>query len=81
MNDKITAEWARKQSKEVLGERVKSELTRCENAILSAVKSNTNSCNVYIYAHSVTINELKNRGFKTTQHDDQRDGSTLVITW
>lgn len=81
MDSKITAEWARQQSKEVLGERVKSELTKCENAIIGAVKVNSNSCNVYIYAHSMTRQELKKRGFKVEQHDDQRDGSILIISW
>lgn len=81
MDSKITAKWARKQSEEVLGQRVKGELTKCENSIISAVKSNATHCNVYIHAHNATLTELKRRGFKVEQHDEQRDGPILIITW
>ena len=81
MDEKITAKWARKQSEEVLGERVKGELSKCENAILAAVKSNATHCNVYIHAHNATLIELKRRGFKVEQHNEQRDGAILIISW
>lgn len=77
----INAEWARNQVKKVLSDRVKAELFKCEYAIKHAVNRNEMSCCVGIYAHSKTIQELTNRGFETKQYDDQRDGSSLYISW
>ena len=77
----INAKWARSQSEKILGERVQNELNKCEQAIKNACTRNEFSCWVGLYAHEKTINELSNRGFKVKQHDDQRDGSSLQISW
>lgn len=41
------------------------------------------SCNVSMYAHTKTIQELNKRGFKVTQNNgiDQRETDYLTITW
>lgn len=77
----INAEWARNQANKVLGDRVQAELAKCESAIKNAANRNEMSCYVGFYAHEKTIQELTNRGFKVKQYDDQRDGSSLHISW
>ena len=77
----INAEWARNQANKVLGERVYTELNKCEQAIKNAANENEMSCGIGIYAHKKTIEELTKRGFKVEQYDDQRDGSYLSISW
>ena len=83
MDSSITAEWARKRSNELLGDKVTQELLKCEIAIKNAVKRNEMSCNVSMYAHTKTIQELNKRGFKVTQNNgiDQRETDYLTITW
>lgn len=80
-NDKITAEWARKTSSEILGDKVKSQIDTCLLEIKRAVSRNESSTNIGIYAESLTIQELRKRGFNCDQHSDQRDGSYLYIKW
>lgn len=77
----ITAEWARKTAEAVLGEKVKTEVTKCINAIETAVKSNKMSVSLGMYVDTLTLAELTKRGFKVKQRDDQRDGAYLEITW
>ena len=83
MSDNVTAEWARKEANEILGEKVSKQLDQCETAIVSAVKRNEMSCNVTIYPHEKTIAELTKRGFKTKEHNgyDQRDPDYITISW
>lgn len=81
MRQEITAEWARKTSESILGEKVKNQINICLNAIEDAVKKNKMNCSVGIYADGLVIKDLNRRGFSVKQHDDQRDGSYLVISW
>jgi hypothetical protein len=77
----INAEWARKQATSILGEKVKKEINICLDAIEKAVASNQMSISLGIYAESLTIEDLRKRGFTVKQYDDQRDGSYLSISW
>jgi len=81
MENQINAEWARKTATTILGEKVNKQIAQCEEAIKEAVKRNQMSCDVSLYADSLTITELNKRGFKCHQNDDQRDGSYLNINW
>lgn len=81
MREEITAEWARKTSESILGEKVHKQIETCLNAIENAVKQNKMSCSVGIYADALVINVLNKRGFSVKQYDDQRDGSYLTISW
>ena len=81
MRQEITAEWARKTSESILGEKVHKQIEACLNAIENAVKQNKMSCSVGIYADALVIKELNRRGFSVKQYDDQRDGSYLTISW
>ena len=78
----ITAEWARKTCNEVLGTKVKDQVHNCLKQIELSVQSNKESCIVCINPESLTLKELKNRGFETSYITDPRDGSgTLTIKW
>jgi hypothetical protein len=77
----INAEWARKQATSILGEKVKKEINICLDAIEKAVASNQMSISLGIYAESLTIEDLRKRGFTVKQYDDQRDGSYISISW
>jgi len=81
MRQEITAEWARKTSESILGEKVNKQIEACLNAIENAVKQNKMSCSVGIYADALVIKDLNKRGFSVKQYDDQRDGSYLTISW
>lgn len=81
MREEITAAWARKTSENILGEKIHKQIEVCFNAIERAVKENKMSCSVGIYADSLVVKELNKRGFEVKQHDDQRDGSYLTISW
>lgn len=77
----ITAEWGKKTATAILGEKVEKQLETCLVSIETAVKRNELSTYVGISAHQLTIIELEKRGFKVKAHDDQRDGSSLSISW
>lgn len=77
----INAEWARKQATSILGEKVKKEINICLDAIEKAVASNEMSISLGIYAESLTLEDLRKRGFTVKQYDDQRDGSYISISW
>ena len=81
MRQEITAEWARKMSESILGEKLNKQIETCLNAIENAVKQNEMFCSVGIYADALVIKDLKKRGFTVKQYDDQRDGSYLTISW
>jgi len=81
MRQEITAEWARKTSESILGEKVNKQIETCLNAIENAVKQNKMFCSVGIYADALVIKDLKKRGFTVKQYDNQRDGSYLTISW
>ncbi len=81
MKEEITAEWARKTSESVLGEKINKQIETCLNAIERAVKANQLACSVGLYADGLVIKELNKRGFKVEQSNDQREGSYLTISW
>lgn len=83
MDGKITAEWARNHANNILGVKVKMQLEQCERGINAAVKINKMSCDISMYAESLTIKELTSRGFTCKQQDgyDQRDPAYLNIKW
>lgn len=81
MDNKITAQWARETAQKQLGEQVNEQVNKCLKAIEDAVKRNEMSTDVGVYAKPLTITELQHRGFTVKQHDDQRDGSYLSISW
>ena len=81
MKEQITAEWARKTSENILGEKVNKQLETCLDAIERAVKANQMGCSIGIYADALVVKELNKRGFKVEQSNDQRDGSYLTISW
>lgn len=81
MDKKITAEWAKNTAINAISEQVAKEIATCENEIKRAVDRNQMNCIVGIYGQPKTISELVKRGFKVEQHDDQRDGSYISISW
>jgi len=82
MDKEITAEWARKTADTVLSKKVEAELVECEENIKQAVSENKMTTTIYsFYGHIKTVQELESRGFKIKQYDDQRDGSSLTISW
>lgn len=81
-NDEVTAEWARKTSQNILGEKVKKQIDSCLTYIKSAVNRNDLSVDITIYLEVLAIKELQRRGFTIIQHDgDQRDPSYITIKW
>ena len=81
MKEEITAEWARKTSENILGEKVNKQLEVCLDAIERAVKANQMACSVGISADALVVKELNKRGFTVKQSSDQREGSYLNISW
>lgn len=81
MKNEITAEWARKTSESILGDKINKQIEVCLDAIERAVKANKMSCTVGIYADALVVKDLNKRGFKVEQSNDQRDGSYLTISW
>jgi len=82
MNKEITAKWAKETADNVLSKQVEVEVEKCEESIKQAVSENKMTTTVYsFYCHEKTLQELVSRGFKVTQRDDQREGSSLTISW
>lgn len=82
MNKEVTAQWARETADKVLNNRVEAELKECEVKIRQAVSENKMTTTLFLFtAQSRTIKELQSRGFNVKQHDDQRDGSSFIISW
>ena len=77
----INAEWARKQADTILGEKVRKQINTCLDAIERAVANNQRSTGVGVYADTLTLEDLRKRGFTVTQYNDERDGSYLSISW
>jgi hypothetical protein len=80
-NEEVTAKWAKVTSQKILGIKIEKELADCLQAIKNSVSRNESSVNIDIYANQLTKIELEKRGFKVTQHSDQREGSYLNINW
>ena len=81
--NEVTAEWARKTSNSVLGDKIKKEISECEELIITAVHKNEMSCNVFMTLHTLTKKELVSRGFKVNHHEgeNQRETSYTTIEW
>lgn len=85
-NSFINAEWARKNTQTVIGERVKEEIKFCEEAIKKAVADNKTEAYVGKgLLDSITLRELANRGFVVNYQQgdfrDPREHSYYVIKW
>jgi hypothetical protein len=84
MDKLITAQWARETAYNVLSKNIEAELEECEKKIKEAVSENKMTTTIYSFGRQMnqkTVQVLESRGFKVKQHDDQRDGSSLVISW
>lgn len=82
MDKSITATWARKTAEEIYGKKVEDQISKCENAIKSAVNSNKFSCQVYMSLESATQKELGSRGFKIEMVNGRpMDDSFYEISW
>jgi len=80
---KVTAEWARKESQEILSEKVSEQLTKALNAITYAIKNDHESAPAHGELHDKVKEILRGRGFKlediTGGH--QLDSDYTKITW
>lgn len=86
MDKSITAEWARKTTKENLNEKVLKQIEECEAKIKSAVNRNSNSVEILFMMEELTIDEFKSRGFIVSDvipSHDPRDlgGGHILISW
>jgi hypothetical protein len=84
MEKGITAEEARRKSKTILGEKVKTQLYQCEEAINKAIVENKMSANVIFQLEHLAKKDLEDRGFTIKYTDGdfrvQRDrGYTTLI--
>ena len=79
--DEITAKWAKDTSQKLLHIKIEKQINDCLQAIKNAVSRNEMSVNIDIYADQLTKRELEKRGFKVTQHSDQRNEDRLNINW
>jgi hypothetical protein len=79
----ITADWARKTSKEVLSERVSEQLKKALKEIKAAVNNDRESAPLHGVAHEKTLQILRSRGFtcEKIKGFDQRDPDYVKITW
>ena len=81
-NEEVTAEWARKTAKTILGEKVKEELEVYLERIKLAVKQNKMSVDITTSMDDLTKLELEKRGFKVSEiSGDFRDPSYITINW
>jgi hypothetical protein len=84
MDKCITAKWAKETAEKVLGEKVKVELHKCEEAIRKAVKENKMSTTVYFRVHDLTKHVLvESRGFRVQSKysTSQMDNDSTTISW
>ena len=79
----ITADWARKASKDVLSEKVSNQLKQTLEAVERAINKDEKYAMCGIYPHEKTIEILKQRGFYVEHHKsvDQRDSDYITIKW
>jgi hypothetical protein len=85
MEAEFNALNCRRQAMEVLGEKVKLQLQKCQTLIEAAVRENKMSANVFITLDNLTQQELTSRGFvvKLNQGDprDPREQDYHTISW
>jgi len=81
--DKITAEWAKKTSKEILGAKVQKQLNEALDKIKTAVGRNENSTTISEFTDKLVLSELNKRGFSTevTNGYNQRESGYVTIKW
>jgi len=79
----VNAEWARKESAEILSEKVTEQLTKALTAIEYAIKHDNESATAAGYMHDKVKDILRGRGFKLEfiAGHDQRDPDYTKITW
>ena len=83
-NDKITAEWARKEATKELGPTLQKQLDDYLGQIKTAVADNRLSINAFSLDGAVRL-ILENRGFQVKywsyDSSDPRDRSYYTISW
>lgn len=81
----ITAEWARKTANSMLGKKVEGEIEGVLLVIEEAVKNNKMNVDCLTNLHDLTVQELRNRGFKVRWLEgdvrDPREHGYYDITW
>lgn len=81
MDEKITAEWARKQSDIEINKTIENQLEKCELAIIDATSRGEGKCFVYFTMIRGTGDELRRRGFEVIDLSSQKDGEAYQINW
>lgn len=79
----VNAEWARKQSIEIISDKVKEQLHKALGRVKYAVENNNETALFHGYLHDKTKYILRSRGFKLEyiKSHDQRDPDYTKITW
>ena len=77
----VTAKWARNIAEMQLVISAKAQVETCLNAIKEAANKKRFTVTVGLNLEDMAKTELLRRGFKVEEHDDQRDGSWVVINW
>ena len=79
----ITAEWARKESTEILSVKVQEQLIKALDSIKNAIKNDNETATTHGNLHDKTKQILRSRGFKLDHHKgfDQRDPDYTTISW
>jgi hypothetical protein len=80
-NKNVNAEWARKVANTEMSSTAAIQLEECLNKIKDAVGRNEMNAHLRIKVEPIVIKELKERGFKVAEHDNQYDGASINITW
>jgi hypothetical protein len=62
-------------------EKAEVQSAKVESAILRAIQSGQRSVSLGESLEQAVSNKLKNMGYETKYHSDQRDGSFTTITW
>jgi hypothetical protein len=81
---KITAEWARKESTNILTEKIQKQIEFIENRIVEATKDNKFTINVLTSVDGLTLKEFEDRGFKVERYSggqDPRESSYTTLSW
>jgi len=80
-NNKVNAEWARKEAAGNLGAQAAADLSKCLDEIKNAVSRNEMSTHIRIKIEPAAVKELQSRGFVVEVHDNQYDGASVSIKW
>ena len=81
MDEKVTAEWARKQSEIEVDKVIATQLSMCEELIKKRVSFGKTDCNVHINMLKGTGDILRDRGFEVKTYQSSDDGEYFKISW